>query len=176
VGRALQRANTNAQRAGPRCAVRGVATSAEPPKPDPAYRFRRGLVVGEMRCRGKTFLTRQRHLRDGLWLAGVKLSLLVLALPVQTGGNAPASADDEGAGLRMAYWDRPFAKPSECFTETLLCRDANGGLPTWQPAPPLMILTACSSCAEAIDGAVVFVRAALALSQLAAWQVPPASA
>ena len=122
-----------------------------------------------------TFCTRRRRLFGGLSPVCVQLGMLVLALVVQTEGDA-ATADQVEARLRMAYWTRPLANFSGCFTETLHCRDANVGLPSWQPAPPLIILTACSSCAEAVDSAVAFVRAALALPRLAVWQVSHAYA
>jgi hypothetical protein len=68
----------------------------------------------------------------------------------------PSENSDRG----VAFWSRPLADVSTCFTETADCRVANG-LPRWRSAAPLVILTARSSNAAAVTAAVTFLRSSL---------------
>jgi hypothetical protein len=128
-------------------------------------------------CRPQLYLW--RHGRRGCghfsWAEASKcmLSTLALTLVMCVTGGGPTAPDEGELQEHRGYWARPLAAHSTCFTETKECREANDGLPTWEPSPPLIILTACSSRVANLKATVAFVQAALALPSLGTWQVSP---
>ena len=99
--------------------------------------------------------------------AGLQLvmrAVVAIAVLVDVTGNecieSTKACPSENSDSDVAFWSRPLADVSTCFTETADCRVANG-LPRWRSAAPLVILTACSSNAAAVTAAVTFLRSSL---------------
>ena len=111
---------------------------------------RSGMANRQQRCAGLELVMR---------------AVVAIAVLVDVAGNeciesTTKACPSENSDRDVAFWSRPLADVSTCFTETADCRVANG-LPRWHSAAPLVILTARSSNAAAVTAAVTFLRSSL---------------
>ena len=120
---------------------------------------RSGMAMRQQRCAGLDLVMR----------AVVAIAVLVDVAGKECIESTTKACPSENSDRDVAFWSRPLADVSTCFTETADCRVANG-LPRWHSAAPLVILTARSSNAAAVTAAVTFLRSSLSRTGCTAGQ------